>query len=113
MVGRDKAPGQRESEEAIKRLGQRITELDQAALLALSQNLPPSRDNSLQGFAEQTDSAAAEISERLEPLRAAAKAEAENIGHAVSKHLFCLNKEVSLLFLSFTCLHRPGACTKN
>lgn len=86
--GRDKAPGQRESEEAIKRLGQRITELDQAALLALSQNLPPSRDNSLQGFAEQTDSAAAEISDRLEPLRVAAKAEAENIGHAVSNHLF-------------------------
>ncbi|XP_054280659.1 talin-2 isoform X2 [Macrosteles quadrilineatus] len=82
---RDKAPGQRECEEAITKLGQRITELDQAALLALSQNLPPSRDNSLQGFAEQTDSAAAELSDRLEPLRAAAKAEAENIGHAVER----------------------------
>ncbi|XP_046684218.1 talin-1 isoform X2 [Homalodisca vitripennis] len=82
---RDKAPGQRECEEAIKKLGQRITELDQAALLALSQNLPPSRDNSLQGFAEQTDSAAAELSDRLEILRSAAKAEAENIGHAVER----------------------------
>jgi len=82
---RDKAPGQRECEEAIKKLSQRITELDQAALLALSQNLPPSRDNSLQGFAEQTDSAAAELSDRLEPLRSAAKAEAENIGHAVER----------------------------
>lgn len=84
---RDKAPGQRESEEAIKKLSQRITELDQAALLALSQNLPPSRDNSLQGFAEQTDNAAAEISDRLEALRGAAKAEAENIGHSVSTNL--------------------------
>lgn len=82
---RDKAPGQRECEDGIDKLSQHIRELDQAALLALSQNLAPRRDNTLQGFAEQADSAAAELIDRLEPLRAAAKAEAENIGHSVEQ----------------------------
>lgn len=61
-------------------------------MLALSQNLAPRRDNTLQGFAEQADSAAAELIDRLEPLRAAAKAEAENIGHSVSTHTVVTRK---------------------
>uniref|UniRef100_A0A1B6BY27 FERM domain-containing protein n=1 Tax=Clastoptera arizonana TaxID=38151 RepID=A0A1B6BY27_9HEMI len=82
---RDKAPGQRECEEGIEKLNQQIRELDQAALLALGQNLPSRKDNTLQGFTEQADSAAAEMTDRLEPLRGAAKTEAENIGHAVEQ----------------------------
>lgn len=35
------------------------------------------------GYSEQIENAAAEILERLEPLRIAAKSEAENLGHAV------------------------------
>ncbi|XP_075218972.1 talin_middle and talin-RS domain-containing protein rhea isoform X1 [Lycorma delicatula] len=82
---RDKAPGQQECDEAVERLNHCIRELDQASLLALSQSLPARRDNTLQGFAEQTESSAAEISDRLDPLRVAAKMEAENIGHTVKQ----------------------------
>lgn len=81
---RDKAPGQYECDEAIDKLNRCIRELDQASLLALSQSLPPRRENTLQGFAEQAESSAAEISDRLELLKIAAKMEAENIGHIVS-----------------------------
>ena len=51
----------------------------------MSQSLPPRRDNTLQGFTDQMESSASEIAEKLEPVRAAAKYEAENIGHAVSQ----------------------------
>lgn len=37
------------------------------------------------GFSEQIENSAAEMSERLEPLRAAARSEAENLGHAVTQ----------------------------
>lgn len=92
---RDKAPGQKECDEAIDRLKECIRDLDQAALLALSQNLPPRRDNSLQGFAEQTESSAAEISDRLDPLRIAAKMEAEIIGHTVKQLIVYFDPLVS------------------
>ena len=54
----------------------------------MSQSLPPRRDNTLQGFTDQMESSASEIAEKLEPVRTAAKFEAENIGHAVSQRLF-------------------------
>ncbi|KAJ9593984.1 hypothetical protein L9F63_014625, partial [Diploptera punctata] len=82
---RDKAPGQKECDEAIEKLSARIRDLDQTSLSAVSQNLAPRRDNSLQGFTDQMESSATEISEKLEPVRAAAKYEAENIGHAVNQ----------------------------
>ncbi|PSN52989.1 Talin-1 [Blattella germanica] len=79
---RDKAPGQKECDEAVEKLSARIRDLDQASLAAVSQSLPPRRDNTLQGFTDQMESSASEIAEKLEPVRAAAKFEAENIGHA-------------------------------
>jgi hypothetical protein len=84
LILRDKAPGQKECDDAIAKLSSRIRDLDQTSLAAVSQSLPPRRDNTLQGFTDQMDSSASEIAEKLEPVRSAAKFEAENIGHAVS-----------------------------
>lgn len=82
---RDKAPGQKECDDAIEKLSSRIRDLDQTSLAAVSQSLPSRRDNTLQGFTDQMESSASEIVEKLEPVRAAAKYEAENIGHAVNQ----------------------------
>ncbi|PNF41180.1 Talin-1 [Cryptotermes secundus] len=82
---RDKAPGQKECDSAIEKLSARIRDLDQTSLAAVSQSLPPRRDNTLQGFTDQMESSVNEILEKLEPVRAAAKFEAENIGHAVNQ----------------------------
>ncbi|KAL6422001.1 hypothetical protein ACFW04_010831 [Cataglyphis niger] len=82
---RDKAPGQKECDAAIEKLSARIRELDAASLSAVSQALVPRRENTVQGFTDQMESSASELREKLEPLRTAAKYEAENVGHAVSQ----------------------------
>ncbi|XP_014474910.1 PREDICTED: talin-1 isoform X3 [Dinoponera quadriceps] len=82
---RDKAPGQKECDAAIEKLSARIRELDAASLSAVSQALVPRRENTMQGFTDQMESSASELREKLEPLRTAAKYEAENVGHAVSQ----------------------------
>ncbi|XP_046826022.1 talin-1 isoform X2 [Vespa velutina] len=87
---RDKAPGQKECEAAIEKLSARIRELDTASLSAVSQALLPRRDNTVQGFTDQMESSASELREKLEPLRNAAKYEAENVGHSVNQvALYC------------------------
>ncbi|KAL6268430.1 hypothetical protein P5V15_001566 [Pogonomyrmex californicus] len=82
---RDKAPGQKECDAAIEKLSARIRELDAASLSAVSQALIPRRENTVQGFTDQMESSASELREKLEPLRTAAKYEAENVGHAVNQ----------------------------
>ncbi|KAJ4445576.1 hypothetical protein ANN_12257 [Periplaneta americana] len=82
---RDKAPGQKDCDEAIEKLSALIRVLDQASLAAVSQSLSPRRDHNLQGFTEQTQSSSREIEERLESVRTAGKFEAENICHAVNQ----------------------------
>ncbi|EZA56621.1 talin-1 isoform X2 [Ooceraea biroi] len=82
---RDKAPGQKECDAAIEKLSARIRELDAASLSAVSQALMPRRENTVQGFTDQMESSASELREKLEPLRTAAKYEAENVGHAVNQ----------------------------
>lgn len=87
---RDKAPGQKECDAAIEKLSARIRELDAASLSAVSQALVPRRENTVQGFTDQMESSASELREKLEPLRTAAKYEAENVGHAVNQiALYC------------------------
>jgi hypothetical protein len=81
---RDKAPGQRECDDAIERFNAKIRDLDRASLEAVSQGLRPRRELTAQAYSEQTEASASEILDRLEPLRSAAKFEAEKIGHAVS-----------------------------
>ncbi|XP_018045187.1 PREDICTED: talin-1 isoform X3 [Atta colombica] len=82
---RDKAPGQKECDAAIEKLSVRIRELDAASLSAVSQALMSRRENTVQGFTDQMESSASELREKLEPLRIAAKYEAENVGHAVNQ----------------------------
>ncbi|XP_046398722.1 talin-1 isoform X1 [Ischnura elegans] len=83
---RDKAPGQKECEEAIDALNRRIRELDNVSLTAVSQSLTPHRGNTLRGYGEQAQSAASGIAEGvLGPLGHAAKFEAEKIGHCVNQ----------------------------
>ncbi|XP_018394712.1 PREDICTED: talin-2 isoform X4 [Cyphomyrmex costatus] len=82
---RDKAPGQKECDATIEKLSARIRELDAASLSAVSQALMPRRENTVQGFTDQMESSASELREKLEPLRTAAKYEAENVGHAVNQ----------------------------
>ncbi|XP_053983422.1 talin-1 isoform X3 [Hylaeus volcanicus] len=87
---RDKAPGQKECDAAIDKLSARIRELDAASLSAVSQALVPRRENTVQGFTDQMESSASELREKLEPVRTAAKYEAEHIGHAVNQvALYC------------------------
>ena len=45
---RDNAPGQRECDEALEQINQTINQLDQASLAAISQQLEPRPENSLQ-----------------------------------------------------------------
>ena len=45
---RDNAPGQRECDEALQQISQTINQLDQASLAAISQQLEPRPENSLQ-----------------------------------------------------------------
>ncbi|XP_052742695.1 talin-1 isoform X2 [Bicyclus anynana] len=80
---REKAPGQRECGAALETLNKQLRELDQVALQAVGQELQPRQANTLQGYWEQMENSGAEIAERLEPLRVAARSEAENLGHAV------------------------------
>ncbi|XP_013176177.1 PREDICTED: talin-1 isoform X7 [Papilio xuthus] len=80
---REKAPGQRECAAALETLNKQLRELDQVAIQAVGQELQPRQANTLQGYSEQIENAAAEMLERLEPLRLAARSEAENLGHAV------------------------------
>ncbi|XP_015597713.1 talin-1 isoform X2 [Cephus cinctus] len=87
---RDKAPGQKECDAAIEMLSTRIRELDAAPLSEASMSSAPRKENMVQGFTDQMQSSASELREKLEPLRTAAKYEAENIGHDVNQvALYC------------------------
>ncbi|XP_049882478.1 talin-1 isoform X7 [Pectinophora gossypiella] len=80
---REKAPGQRECSAALDTLNKQLRELDQAAIQAVAQELVARKTHSLQGYCEQIENSSTEMLERLEPLRTAAKSEAENLGHSV------------------------------
>lgn len=82
---RDSAPGQRECDEAAERLGAALHALDQASLAAISQNLAPRQENSLEGFQEQVTASARQLLDFADDLRVAAKSEPENLGHLATK----------------------------
>ena len=60
-----------------------MRELDEATLAGVRQSLQPHRENTLQGFTDQVQTSVNEISEKLNPLKIAAKSQAENVGHTV------------------------------
>lgn len=83
---KDKSPGQKECDEAIDRLNAAIRELDRASLSILSQDSTHQADGSLlKTYQGQMETSASEILDVIEPLRYAAKGEAEKLGHTVSQ----------------------------
>lgn len=82
---RDKAPGQKECDEAIDKLNMNIRDLDQASLRVLDQNLPQQTENSLQGFNEQVENAGQALLNNIDRVRSAAKSEAEKLGHSITQ----------------------------
>uniref|UniRef100_A0A663N9U3 Talin 1 n=1 Tax=Athene cunicularia TaxID=194338 RepID=A0A663N9U3_ATHCN len=82
---RDKAPGQRECDEAIEVLNRCMREVDQASLAAISQQLAPREDISQEALHNQMITAVQEISNLIEPVASAARAEASQLGHKVSQ----------------------------
>ncbi|NXD82209.1 TLN1 protein, partial [Halcyon senegalensis] len=82
---RDKAPGQRECDEAIEVLNRCMREVDQASLAAISQQLDPREDISQEALHNQMITAVQEISNLIEPVASAARAEASQLGHKVSQ----------------------------
>ncbi|XP_053263715.1 talin-1 [Podarcis raffonei] len=82
---RDKAPGQRECDEAIELLTKCIRDVDQASLAAISQQLAPREGISQEALHNQMLTAVQEISNLIEPVAGAARAEASQLGHKVSQ----------------------------
>ncbi|XP_068221988.1 talin-2 isoform X2 [Palaemon carinicauda] len=82
---RDKAPGQKECDEAIDKLNINIRDLDQASLCVLDQNLQQHSENSLQGYNEQVENAGQALLNNVDRVRTAARAEAEKLGHSITQ----------------------------
>merc|ERR1719150_1439225 len=81
---RDKAPGQRECDDAIEGLTVHIRELDQASLAAINQNLSPRKNKDIKQFTEQMNNSAVQISTKLVEVQEASKSEAERLGHSIT-----------------------------
>ncbi|XP_039615508.1 talin-1 isoform X2 [Polypterus senegalus] len=82
---RDKAPGQRECDDAIEVLNRCIRDVDQASLAAISQQLTPREDISHEALHDQMAAAVQEISSLIEPVAVAARSDASQLGHKVSQ----------------------------
>lgn len=92
---RDKAPGQRECDDAIEVLTVHIRELDQASLAAINQNLAPRKSKDIKQFTEQMNASAVQISQRLTEVQLASKSEAERLGHSITSLLSYFEPMVS------------------
>lgn len=84
-VIRTGAPGQTECDNAAIVLSNHLRTLDAAYMDAVSQSLIPQKGSTLHAYSQQVERAAAGLSDTIEPLRTAAKFEAENIGHNVNQ----------------------------
>lgn len=82
---KEKAPGKVQCDQVLTTLNACARDLDSTALSIGIQGLAPKRENNLQGFTNQTVNAAAEMAEKLDSVRAAAKRNAESLGHAVTQ----------------------------
>ncbi|XP_060890598.1 talin-1 isoform X3 [Labrus mixtus] len=82
---REKAPGQRECDDAIEVLNGCIREVDQASLAAISQQLTPREDISMETLHEKMAASVHEISNLIDPVAVAAGSEASQLGHKVSQ----------------------------
>lgn len=82
---RDKAPGQVQCDQVLQTLSNCARELDSASMAIGGHGLVKSNDNNLQGFTEQILNSSAELLDKLEAIKLAAKRNAENLGHAVGE----------------------------
>jgi talin len=82
---RNGAPGKNECETAASILTNHLRSLDTASMDAVSQSLAPKKGSTLPAYSQQVERAAAGVFDTIEPLRHAAKYEAENIGHTVNQ----------------------------
>ncbi|XP_037340664.1 talin-1 isoform X1 [Pungitius pungitius] len=82
---REKAPGQRECDDAVEVLNGCIREVDQASLAAISQQLTPREDISMENLHQQMAASVNEISHLIDPVAVAARSEASQLGHKVSQ----------------------------
>lgn len=82
---REKAPGQAQCDNVLETINTCARELDTASISVGVQGLPKRQDNNLQGFTSQMLNASAELLDKLEPIKSAAKRNAESLGHAVTE----------------------------
>ncbi|XP_048825314.1 talin-2 [Brienomyrus brachyistius] len=82
---RDKAPGQRECDSSIDNINKCIRDIEQASLAAVNQSLPSRDDISLEALQEQLTSAVQEIGHLIDPITTAARGEAAQLGHKVTR----------------------------
>ena len=94
-ICREKAPGQRECETGINKLQDLLRDLNQASLSAVSQNLPARKDNTLQGFVQNAETALRLAEEHIDPICHAGKSQAENLGHHVTSMATIIESLVS------------------
>merc|ERR1719367_2609007 len=92
---RDKAPGQRECDDAIEGLTVHIRELDQASLAAINQNLAPRKSKDIKQFTEQLNISSQQISHKIPEVQEASKCEAERLGHSITSLLSYFDPMVS------------------
>lgn len=81
----NEAPGRNECETAAQILTNHLRTLDAAYMDAVSQSLQPKRAATLPVYSQQVERSAAGLLDTIEPLKHAAKFEAENIGHAINQ----------------------------
>uniref|UniRef100_A0A8C1L4Z0 Talin 1 n=1 Tax=Cyprinus carpio TaxID=7962 RepID=A0A8C1L4Z0_CYPCA len=82
---RERAPGQRECDDAIEALNNCMREVDKASLAAISQQLTPRDDISHEALHEQMAASVNEINNLIEPVAVAARSDASQLGHKVSQ----------------------------
>lgn len=82
---REKAPGQAQCDAVLETINTCARELDTASISIGVSGLPKRQDNNLQGFTSQMLNASAELLDKLEPIKSAAKRNAESLGHAVTE----------------------------
>lgn len=82
---REKAPGQAQCDAVLETINTCARELDTASISIGVQGIPKRQDNTLQGFTNQMLNASAELLDKLEPIKSAAKRNAESLGHAVTE----------------------------
>lgn len=82
---RERPPGEAQCDAVLDTINKCTRELDTASMSIGVQGLPKRQDNNLQGFTNQMLNASAELLDRLEPIKSAAKRNPESLGHAVTE----------------------------